>query len=354
MKRAWFVVVGLSVGCSGAQASKAKPAAPLPAAEAGKVAPPTQSPAAAAQKNDQPPDEPDLDELLGADCAAPPERLAELAAGRMVKVSEEQRERYLLDCANAGRLTPELADKARPTLLARGRSLLQQLEAARPTPGVGWRWQEPYVVARTEAEVLWDLLGFTGRTDEAVALLRRAEGLPDPLMKLWTGVSLLRVGQPLGTGSAAVISADAETRNLFFDKLGELHRGELFPRAERTQKKFAESEMVHWLVYPTELARAPDHIELMKTVDADLGPDDGRATYYLFRFKTDPPDDFAKDGWMAGVAGPFLRKDAPTTVSQGDTFSTFAAWDSATPEQHLQQVRDLVAKTAAERGSDSQ
>ncbi|HVY30928.1 MAG TPA: hypothetical protein VHB79_30420 [Polyangiaceae bacterium] len=330
---------GLALGCARAATNKAEQ--PSQGAKGPDSAPTEAS------------DELSLNELFGPRCTAPTGRLAELAKGPMPRVSEEQRERYLLDCANAGRLTPELCDEARPALLARGRALLQRLEATRPATGVGWRWQEPYVGTRIEAEVLWDLLGLIGRNDEATALLQRAEALPDPLMKLWSGVSLLRFGQELTAGSSLAIAADPETRNPFFDKLGELHRLELFPAAERTQAKFAESEMVRWLVYPTELARAPDHIELMKTMDADLGPDDSAATYYLFRFKTDPPDQFAKDGWMAGIAGPFLRKDAPTTDARGETFSTFAAWDSASPEQHLQQVQKLIDEVAARRAAGS-
>jgi hypothetical protein len=330
MQFGWVAVVGITLGCASGGAGTS----------AG-------SGAASASGSSEGSDELNLFELFGPECAAPPARLAELAEGPMPRVSEEQRFRYLLDCGSAGRLTPALGEKARPALLARGKTLVQQLEAVPPAPGVAWRWNEPYSTTRAEAEVLWDLLGFTGRNEEVTALLRRAESLPDPVMKLWSGVALLRLGQELGPGSAGAIAADADARNLFFDKLGELDRSELFPAAERTQAKFAESEMVHWLAFPTELGRVPDHIELMQTLDADLGPDDGMATYFVFRFKTDPPDQFAKDGWMAGVAGPFLRKDSPSTDAQGQTFSTFTAWETASAEEHLDKILEVLASAAA-------
>jgi len=56
----------------------------------------------------------------------------------------------------------------------------------------------------------------------------------------------------------------------------------------------------------------------------------------------DEPHWAAKDGWMAGVAGGFARRDQPTTVAGGNTFSSFAAWDSQTPEGHVGEVTDLI------------
>ncbi len=52
------------------------------------------------------------------------------------------------------------------------------------------------------------------------------------------------------------------------------------PTAQLTQEKLAESDMVGWLTYPTELARAPDAIELMRAVEVDTGPDEGGVFVY--------------------------------------------------------------------------
>lgn len=52
----------------------------------------------------------------------------------------------------------------------------------------------------------------------------------------------------------------------------------LFPETYRTQKAFAEADMVNWL-YPTELNRVPDEIELMKVVAVNTGLPDGIYDY---------------------------------------------------------------------------
>jgi hypothetical protein len=66
--------------------------------------------------------------------------------------------------------------------------------------------------------------------------------------------------------------------------------------------------------------------------------------YFLFRFRTHPPHWAAKDGWMAGVSGPFRRSDQPTTEALGETFSSFDPWDSKKPEQHVGNIRDLMKR----------
>jgi hypothetical protein len=102
--------------------------------------------------------------------------------------------------------------------------------------------------------------------------------------------------------------------------------------------------MVNWLVYPTELNRVPDEIELMKVVPVDTGLPGGIYDYYLFRFRTKEPHWAAKNGWIAGVSGPFLRGDEPTTDALGDTFSSFAKWDSKTPDEHVGDIRKLMER----------
>jgi hypothetical protein len=47
---------------------------------------------------------------------------------------------------------------------------------------------------------------------------------------------------------------------------------------------------------------------------------------------------------MAGVSGPFLRKDQPTTEALGDTFSAFTKWDSKTPAEHVGDIQELMKR----------
>jgi hypothetical protein len=86
----------------------------------------------------------------------------------------------------------------------------------------------------------------------------------------------------------------------------------------------------------------------VQPIPFDTDTDAGWADYYLFRFRTAPPHWAARYGWIAGVAGPFLRKDAPTIQALGDTFSTFTPWDRKPPAEHVEDVRELM-KTWRER-----
>jgi hypothetical protein len=91
----------------------------------------------------------------------------------------------------------------------------------------------------------------------------------------------------------------------------------------------------------------------MKVVSGDTLTKDGIIDYYLFRFRTLAPHWAAKDGWIAGVSGPFRRKEEPTTNALGGTFSRFNAWDKKTPEEHVDDIKktlDEWYKHWAEKG----
>lgn len=285
----------------------------------------------------------DASGYFGQECQAPPSVLESLVDGSIAGLPDRVRHDVLLACGKAKKLSPGLAVRGAPLTLGRLSTLLTALEPAQQTQGKAWRWQEAYAERRFEADVIADLLGFLPKSAESVRALRRTEALHDPLLKLWASVSLLRLGEQPAAGSVVVVAGDAETRNLLLDQLDELKRRDLFPTLQLTQAKLAESNMVGWLAYPTELGRAPDHIELMKVIEQDAGPEGGGVfAYYIFRFKNDPPDERAAEGWLAGVAGPFRKLEAPSTQAWGETFSTFSAWDAFKPEEHLSSVQDLI------------
>jgi hypothetical protein len=285
----------------------------------------------------------DASGYFGQECRAPAHVLESLVDDSIAGLPASVRQEVLLACANANRLSPTLAERGAPLTLARLTTLLTGLEPAQHGHGVAWRWEEGYADLRFEADVIADLLGHMPKSAASVRALRRTEALRDPLLKLWSSISLLRLGEQPASDSMKSTAGDPETRNLLLDHLDELKRRDLFPKSELTQAKLAESNMVSWLAFPTELGRAPDHIELMKVIEQDAGPDGGGVfAYYIFRFRNDPPDERAAQGWLAGVAGPFRKLEAPSTRAWGDTFSTFAAWDDFKPEEHLSSIQELM------------
>ena len=88
------------------------------------------------------------------------------------------------------------------------------------------------------------------------------------------------------------------------------NKADLFPKKFYTIEKAAESFLVTWLEFPTELGFAPDHIRFETIVTlAEPEPLD----YYVFRFKVDRPQWPIKD-WMIGVCGPYQKETAPYEI----------------------------------------
>jgi hypothetical protein len=245
------------------------------------------------------------------------------------------------------------------TLLQRAGSLHAAYRAERDwllprqrARGVAWMWADDYQEHRETASLLLDLATCLPWS-EVKTELTEALAYRDPRLLHFTLKSLLAHDQRLPAAAVAAVAASAEMRNFLYDKLNARGMTDLFPARYRTQAALAESNMVGWLTYPTELGRVPDQIELKKVVSVDTESPDGILDYYLFRFRTLPPHWAAKDGWMAGVAGPFLRKEAPTTDAQGDTFSEFERWSARTPEAHVGDVRELLEEWRKRRANAS-
>ena len=80
-----------------------------------------------------------------------------------------------------------------------------------------------------------------------------------------------------------------------------------------TQEDIAKSQMIDWLMYPTELGNKPDNIELIDKLEYD------GLIYYIYRFKS---NSFRVKEYMLGVSGGY-EKDKITSRNSGNTFSEF-------------------------------
>lgn len=277
--------------------------------------------------------------------------LMPLVDGSIQDVPEDMLLLLLLAYGAEGKIPPDVLALAVPRAVARGRALVAEAREFQQGAGTAWRYADEYAEVRFDTGLVLDALGGLGGGAETVALLREGETLTDPRPRLFAVASLAGLGETPDPCAVRSVAAEAETRVLLLQRLTARGRADLFPDAERTQERLAESEMVGWLTYPAELGRPPDAIELMRTVEADAGArGGGRYTWFVFRFRTEPPHWAADDGWMAGVAGPFRNADFPTTEAWGDTFSAFEAWDEATPEEHLSGIVELMRQWRAHRG----
>ena len=177
---------------------------------------------------------------------------------------------------------------------------------------------------------------------ETIVHLLGALAFYDPRLKYFALASLLRLGQAVEANDIAAVAVSSEMRNELYRKLEQLHKLDLYPAAYRTQAAFAESDMVNWLSYPTELARVPDEIQLGKSITVET--EGGELIYYVFRFRSDSSHWAAEKGWMAGVSGPFIASAPPGHHSLGETFSTLDPWESKTPEEHLGNIQNIMER----------
>jgi hypothetical protein len=238
------------------------------------------------------------------------------------------------------------------TLLKRYALLQPNLAAAQQPSGIAWRWTPQYAPVRDEAEILLDLFGYLPPRD-VDPTLRAALAFKDPRLRLFAITSLLHHGQDVPQDAIDDAAAAAETRRWLYRDLVKMNQAQRFPKKYLTREAMAESDMVDWLTYPTELGRAPDEIELMKTLPGPTPPDGGPTDLYVFRFRTREPHPAAAKGWLAGVAGPYPREGtAPEDF--GGTFSTFEPWDAKSPEEHARAVAQVLADSRDREAKDRQ
>jgi hypothetical protein len=245
--------------------------------------------------------------------------------------------------SKAGVLTRQTLGPFADHALADYKKIAEKLRPMQKAEGIAWMRADGYVDLRIEAGLLLDVLGFFP-ADKVEPELRRALEYRDPQLVFFAIVALFRLDKDVDSKHVAVVGANAEMRLYLYHELKKRDRLTLCPEKYRSQAALAEADMVSWLMFPTELGRPPDEIELMKVVPIDTGLRGGIYDYYLFRFRTHEPHWAAKDGWMAGVAGPFRRGTQPTPESLGETFSSFQKWDSKKPEEHVGDVRELLKR----------
>jgi hypothetical protein len=197
-----------------------------------------------------------------------------------------------------------------------------------------------YMETRWHAGIIADILGYF-ESKQSTGELQSYLAQKDKKLKMFAVVSLLKHKERVNDTLYEEIAADSETRQWFYDNLKKLGKDDLFPARFKTQEYFAESDMVNWLLYPTELARKPDSIQLMKTITVDTKGEDGVVDFFVFRFKSNDRA-WVKDGWMAGISGYFIKKEEPTTEANGYTFSSFEKWESNSADEHLGDISDLI------------
>lgn len=130
---------------------------------------------------------------------------------------------------------------------------------------------------------------------------------------------LIESGQEITIEEVRPYASDMATRELVHELLKDRKRLDLFPPEYNNWVSASESNLVNWLMYPTELGREPDTLEHIRSIELN---EDLHYRYELFRFKVNEPHKMATLGWLWGVVGPYYQDSSPYDFPEA-TFSRF-------------------------------
>ena len=162
---------------------------------------------------------------------------------------------------------------------------------------------------------------------ELVALISDLFEMKDSDISYYALSALLSMGEKAPDEVIVALANDLVYADLTYSLLERHNMTHRFPAELRDPAYLAKSHMVSWLVYPTELGREPDEIELLG-VTKKKGE-----TFHVFRFKSDSDNlgDDLKGVWLIGWSG-----------DDGGTFSNFdkyADYEKKTPEMTVKYIR---------------
>ncbi|MCP4179725.1 MAG: hypothetical protein GY756_18355 [bacterium] len=209
-----------------------------------------------------------------------------------------------------------------------------------------WYYTEEYTQVRSGKSLILDILGYINSNKNKEVLKANLHS-DDPRIIYFAAQSLLKNEIDVKNEYLERIAKDNEMRKWLFSYFKNNNRNIFTDESYFSQEKLAISDMINWLIYPTELASAPDDIVLEKVIT--VTKDDGVYDFYLFKFIKYPPHWSAENGWVAGVSGPFKRDDYPTIDGAGYTFSAFSSWDSKTPDEHFEEITGIILKMNKEK-----
>lgn len=230
-----------------------------------------------------------------------------------------------------------------PQVRSHYRTCEQFLRPRQEPEGIAWMWEDDYYSPRAMASLLLDVMGYLPlRFFEED--LRAALTYTDPRLKFYALISLLRHDAPVSPAIIRDVAASAEMRNDLYQELEKMERLSLFPQEFRNQAALAEAEMVRWLMFPTEIGRPPDEIELMDVITIRDTDDDSFCDFYVFRFRCEEEAGWAEAGvWMAGIVGPCYHGEPLSAEGHPSTFSLFEPWDEHSPEEHLDRILESLS-----------
>ena len=153
----------------------------------------------------------------------------------------------------------------------------------------------------------------------------------------------LKNGQVLNLEEIFHYAQDLQTREITYQLLNNNNKTDLFPKEFFTIVKGAESNLVNWLMFPTELNACPDEIEYIKRVTIDFDGKNNFIHYEVFKYRVNEPHWAAENGWMLGVVGPYFDDSKPYDFPHSTFSRVSSTIDKVTPEEEVQWVHENIS-----------
>jgi len=146
-------------------------------------------------------------------------------------------------------------------------------------------------------ELIADISRFFAN-DTVIELLHEVLKLGYNNVNYYATDTLLSLGQNIPTDIIISLAQNLEYANLTYASLVKFGKQGCFPKEYSTPEYLAKSDMVRWLVYPTELGKAPDKIEYIGKISYLFK----KEVYYVFKYCSDSDtlDDNLKNKWLIG------------------------------------------------------
>lgn len=177
-------------------------------------------------------------------------------------------------------------------------------------------------------ELIADISRFFAN-DTVIELLHEVLKLGYKNVNYYATDTLLSLGQNVPTDIIISLAQNLEYANLTYASLVKFGKQGCFPKEYSTPEYLAKSDMVRWLVYPTELGKAPDKIEYIGKISYLFK----KEVYYVFKYCSDSDtlDDNLKNKWLIGWSS-----------EDGGAFSNFdeyALFEKATIDATLKNIK---------------
>lgn len=137
---------------------------------------------------------------------------------------------------------------------------------------------------------------------------------------------LLQTKKNIDINLVSKLAQNLEYASTLYSMLNHFGQEKLFPQEYTNNLYLSKSTLVRWLLYPTELGKAPDKIEYITTAKIR------KSEYYIYKFMSDSNTlaNENKNVWLVGWAN-----------ADGNTFSDFeplSTFETGNPKKTMKQI----------------